>query len=86
MEQGVGIQERIERRNEPKVRLDQSKLIFQNQIVPEYITTRAAASLLGVSENALRIKVCRGQVPAHRFGRSLRFRMSEIARLFQPKE
>lgn len=61
-------------------------LFFENEIVPEYITTRIAAGLLGISENALRIKVCRGQVPVHKLGRSLRFRMSEIACLFKPRE
>jgi excisionase family DNA binding protein len=63
-----------------------SDLFFENKIVPEYITTRLAANYLGISENALRIKVCRGQVPVHKLGRSLRFRMAEIASLFQPKE
>jgi excisionase family DNA binding protein len=60
--------------------------LFENKIVPEYITTKNAANLLGISENALRIKVCRGQVAAHKFGRSLRFRLTEIATLFIKKE
>jgi excisionase family DNA binding protein len=38
-----------------------------------------AAKYLGLSENALRIRVCRGQIKAHKFGRSLRFSKSEIA-------
>jgi hypothetical protein len=75
------------RENIGKVRSKASNnLFFENEIVPEYITTRIAAGLLGVSENALRIKVCRGQVPVHKLGRSLRFRVSEIARLFKPRE
>lgn len=63
-----------------------SNLIFENRIVPEYITTRLAANFLGISENALRIKVCRGQVPVHKLGRSLRFRISEITQLFKREE
>ncbi len=63
-----------------------SKLLFENFIAPEYITTEVAARLLGISENALRIKVCRGQVPAHKLGRALRFKWSEINSLFSPKE
>ena len=62
------------------------EMFFENKIVPEYITTRLAANILGISENALRIRVCRGQVPVHKFGRSLRFRMTEIAGLFLSKE
>lgn len=61
-------------------------LLFENQIVPELIPTRLAASILGISENALRIKVCRGLVPAYKFGRNLRFRVSEISSLLQVKE
>ncbi len=68
------------------VNSEPSELLFENQIVPEYITTNRAAQLLGISENALRIKVCRGQITAHKFGRSLRFRLTEIANLFTKKE
>ena len=61
-------------------------LIFENKIVPEYVPTKLAASYLGISEGALRIRVCRGQIRAHKFGRSLRFRLPELANLFQTKE
>ena len=63
-----------------------NNLLFENYIAPEYITTSVAAQFLGVSENALRIKVCRGQIPAHKLGRGLRFKLSEIKGLFSPKE
>ena len=63
-----------------------SNLIFENQIAPEYVTTRLAANLLGISENALRIKVCRGEIPVYKLGRSLRFRITEINQLFQREE
>ena len=62
-----------------------SQQLFENFIVPEYITTEVAARLLGISENALRIKVCRGQVPAHKLGRALRFKWSEINSLFSKR-
>lgn len=65
---------------------DENDLLFDNQIVPEYVPTRFAAHYLGISENALRIKVCRGQVPVYRFGRSLRFRVSELADLLKKGE
>lgn len=65
---------------------NKSEKFFENRIVPEYITTRIAANILGISENALRIKVCRGQVPVHKLGRNLRFRVAEINSLFLPKE
>ncbi|MCB0309509.1 MAG: helix-turn-helix domain-containing protein [Bdellovibrionales bacterium] len=61
-------------------------LLFENFIAPEYVNTGFAARLLGISENALRIKVCRGKIPAYKFGRCLRFKMSEINNLFLPKE
>ncbi len=63
-----------------------SKSFFLNKIVSEYVPTKLAAELLGISENALRIKVCRGQVPVHKFGRSLRFRIAEIGGLLTKKE
>ncbi len=66
--------------------LDESSKFFENKIVPEYVSTKVAAQLLGISENALRIKVCRGVIPCYHFGRSLRFRIPEITKLFLRKE
>ncbi len=63
-----------------------TELLFEKKIVPELIPTRLAADILGISENALRIKVCRGSIPAQKFGRHLRFQVSEIVSLLQPKE
>lgn len=60
--------------------------IFENKIASEFVPTRLAAELLGISENALRIKVCRGQVSVYKFGRSLRFKTSEIGQLLYKKE
>lgn len=56
---------------------------FENKIVSEYVPTKLAASILGISENALRIRVCRGEIVPLRLGRSLRFRVAEIIGLLQ---
>lgn len=60
--------------------------LFRNRIMPEFVPTKLAADYLGISENALRIKVCRGEVPTYKLGRSLRFRMTEIANLVVKRE
>ena len=65
---------------------DSSEKFFENRIASEFVPTKLAAQFLGISENALRIKVCRGQIGAYRFGRSLRFKMAEIANLLHKKE
>ncbi len=65
---------------------EKSAELFENKIVPEYITTRYAAFLLGISENALRIRVNRNQIPFHKVGSRLRFRWTEIESLFLQKE
>jgi len=49
-----------------------------------WLTTPEAARFLKLSPNALRIAVHRGQVRAYKFGRRLRFRLSELSVL--PKE
>ncbi|MCB9072299.1 MAG: helix-turn-helix domain-containing protein [Bdellovibrionaceae bacterium] len=46
--------------------------------MPEFLNTKLASQFLGITENALRIKVCRGLVPYFKFGRQLRFRYSEL--------
>ena len=59
--------------------------IFENRIVCEWLSSKEAASYLGVSENALRIMVCRGQVKFSKFGRRLRFRFRDVESLFARK-
>lgn len=58
---------------------------FENRIEREWLSTEEAASYLRLSENALRIKVHRGQVPVYRFGRRLRFRLKDCEGLISPK-
>jgi hypothetical protein len=57
--------------------LKQKEWLFE--IVPEYVPTKIAAMLLGISENALRIKVCRGQISAEHDGRKLKFRLADLS-------
>ena len=60
-----------------------NSLIFDNRIEREWLSTKDAAHYLRLSENALRIMVHRGQVRFHKFGRRLRFRLSDCQALFQ---
>jgi excisionase family DNA binding protein len=61
-------------------------LFFENRIELEFLNTKQAAQYLGISENALRIKVCRGLVPHFKFGRQLRFKIIEISKLLLRKD
>ena len=61
------------------------KSIFENRIACEWLTTKEAAQLLGISENALRIMVHRDQVSVYKFGRRLRFKLKDCLALFQKK-
>lgn len=59
--------------------------ILENRIEREWLTTKEAAQFLGVTENALRIMVYRGQVSVYKFGRRLRFRFKDCESLFVKK-
>lgn len=54
---------------------------FENRIEREWLSTEEAAHYLRLSENALRIMVCRGQIPVGRFGRRLRFSVRDCRAL-----
>ena len=58
---------------------------FENRIQSEWLSTKEAAHLLSLSENALRIMVHRGQIKVHYFRRRLRFRKSDCLALFERK-
>lgn len=60
-------------------------LLFENRVEREWLATNEAAHFLGISENALRIMVHRGQIQAYKFGRRLRFRLKDLQALFQKK-
>jgi len=59
--------------------------LFENQNSKEWLTTNEAAEFLGVTPNALRIMVYRGQVPVYKFGKRLRFRLRDCQALFVKK-
>jgi excisionase family DNA binding protein len=64
----------------------ESSKFFENRIAPEYVNTKSAAEFLGISENALRILVCRGKIPSHKFGRRLRFKISDLKNIYLRKD
>ena len=45
---------------------------------PEFLNTKEAAKMLGVSENSLRIRVCRGQIRSYKVFSRLRFKPSDL--------
>ena len=55
--------------------------LFDNLI---WLNSKEAAEYLRISENNLRVKVSRGEIPVHgRLGRSLRFRRDELDKLLE---
>ena len=70
----------------PQVReyLKREKL-FDNQ-VNKLLSTKEASGFLGVSENALRILVCRQKIKAYKLGSRLKFKHSDLANCLQQKE
>ena len=64
-----------------KSKNDKNFKFFDNLI---WLNSREAAEYLRISENNLRVKVSRGEVPVHgRLGRSLRFRRDELDKLLE---
>ncbi len=70
-----------------------SQVLFENQIWAEkedentpWLTTKKASAYLGISPNALRIRVHRGEIEAHKFGAHLRFTPMALQSLFIKKE
>ena len=62
-----------------------NKLFFENRIGSIWLSTKEAAHILSLSENALRIMVYRGQIKVHRLGRRLRFSLNDCLNLFKEK-
>lgn len=62
-----------------------SSLLYDNRIEQEWLTTIQASLFLGITPNALRIMVCRGQIPFYKLGRRLRFKVLDFRSLFQKK-
>lgn len=60
-------------------------MLSENRIVCEWLSSAQAAAFLGISENALRIMVCRRQIKFSKLGRRLRFHIKELKSLMAPK-
>jgi excisionase family DNA binding protein len=88
--ENTGLERRVEGNNFggrsvlSEISLSRSEF-FENQVKREWLSTKEAASYLALSENAVRIMVHRGRIPAYRFGRRLRFRLRDCQRLFERK-
>ena len=61
-------------------------LLFDNQVIEKWLSTKEAASYLGLSPNALRILVHRQRVRAYKLGARLKFRVRDLRSALQPKE
>lgn len=62
-----------------------SRLFIENKINSEWLSTKEAALVLSLTENALRIMVHRGQITVYKLGRRLRFRLIDCLALFKKK-
>ena len=69
----------------PDVHSSKKEKFFDNRI-HKFLSTKEASGLLGVSENALRILVCRKKVKAYKLGSRLKFKHSDLADCLQKKE
>jgi excisionase family DNA binding protein len=57
--------------------------LFEMMNRREWLSTEEAGEYLRMSANAIRIRVHRGQIIPHRFGRSLRFKPAELDALIK---
>lgn len=80
----LNLNSRLDIAEQEQLRYNQSR-IFEKQIACEWLSTKEAAHFLSISENALRIKVHRDEIPCYRFGRRLRFRRTDCEALFVKK-
>jgi excisionase family DNA binding protein len=61
--------------------------LFDNTNTRErYLSSKEAAEFLGITPNALRIKVHRGIIKAYKLGDRLKFRVKDLRASLQPKE
>ena len=68
-----------------KERVLKKELFFDNR-THKLLSTKEASDFLGVSENALRILVCRKKVRAYKLGSRLKFKLDDLASCLQKKE
>ena len=69
----------------PVVHSSKGEMLFDNRI-NKLLSTKEASGLLGVSENALRILVCRKKVKAYKLGSRLKFSLGDLTDCLQQKE
>ena len=61
-----------------------SLMLFDNK---KWMNTKEAAEYLSISENNLRVKISRGEIPVHgRLGRNWRFRRDRLDELLNSPE
>ena len=65
---------------------EKHNLLFENQILQKWLTTKEASFYLGISPNALRIWVCRGKAKAFKLGNKLRFKIDDLDNLLNKQE
>ncbi len=65
---------------------DLRSMLFDNRIASGWLSTKAAAKYLDISENALRIKVHRDQIKSYKFGGRLKFKIDDLDLSFNEKE
>ena len=82
---GVKTEENTLKKTPPDVRSSKEELLFLNRI-NKLLSTKEASGLLGVSENALRILVCRKKIKAYKLGNRLKFKHIDLASCLQKKE
>lgn len=68
---------------EASEKLEEPQVFFENLEVGEWLTSAEAARFLGLTTNALRIKVCRGQIKFKKLGSRLRFCKCQLNSLLQ---
>ena len=83
--EGARTEENALRKALPSVHSSKKELFFLNRIY-KLLSTKEASGLLGVSENALRILVCRKKVKAYKLGSRLKFKHTDLASCLQKKE
>ena len=66
--------------------LKQEKALLFDSRIHKLLSTKEASGLLGVSENALRILVCRKKVRAYKLGHRLKFKLGDLMDCLQQKE
>ena len=82
---GAGTERNTLGKAPPIVHSSKEELFFLNRI-HKLLSTKEASGLLGVSENALRILVCRKKVKAYKLGHRLKFKAGDLMSCLQQKE